>query len=179
MDSTNFLITIATSTFVSGTVSFLLKTYFQNKIELRYKKELESFKEQLSINSDVDRYFAQKKLEARSKFGEVIYNTRDTCRRIKSNYEFSSNYYSTLSKQIDILISYIGTYQIDWKNEPVFKSIHSYKNNLNTFYALLTKFYFYFNDQKKDESAKIKNQLEIEYNEIEKKYNLIIDSLST
>lgn len=179
MEPQSLLLTILTSAVVSGTVTFLLKTYFKYRIEYYYKIELEKYKHELTIKLNESADASLRRSEIHPKIVELVYRLRNMSRdlvdiTLKNNISIIDE----LHARIDELKDYLYAHRIDLEKDSLFSEIHSYKNMLTEYYRKVSDVKYCLERNENENATHLKQELQEAYQIIETSHLKIITSIS-
>lgn len=186
----SILAALLTSTVVSTVLTFVFKTYFENRIrhhfelemeKLRhqYEVELEKFKTELTIRADTVHEITGRRLEAYPKVVELVYRTRNMSREIATGANTSGTLVDELGARVRELEDSLYAFRIDLERDGVFSSVHTYKNTVKTLNMLLSDLSFFQNRGQDQEAREVAGKIRSLYDEIEVQHRSIIEGLST
>jgi hypothetical protein len=181
VDAKDIILSILTSTVVSGGISLALKAWFEQKLESQrhsYSVELEKLKMELAIKAGTVHELAERKIVAYPKIVELVYRIRNMAREISNNPGGSDVLPDELNVRTHELEDSLFTYRIDLQRDQAFTTIHGYKNRAITFNKLFKDYSALKNVGDEQGAGNPLSQLQNLYSEIEEQHRVIIDQFS-
>lgn len=179
MDTTTILISIISSSAVSGIIVFTFQTYLKGKINYHFQQELEKLKSELSLIQNQNRIISDRRNAAYPLIVELIYKTRNMARDIVTSMDFKSTFlieeFSTKTKELEEVLYKC---RIDLERDKCFTEIHSYKNALLNLNMKISDIIFFFGHNNEDKAIKHKSELQNDYEIIENSHQKLIGILS-
>lgn len=175
MNLSNFIISVVTSASVSSLIIIIFRSYINKIIEHHFRKNLEEYKSELAIKTDIESSISQRRLEAYPKIVELVYRTHNIVRDlINSKYQKDSSLIAELEGRKKELEDYLFQFRIELERDELFKDVHIYKNNLINFCILMSDVHYYSKQKKEQKAAHRKEELITQYKIIENSYQQII-----
>lgn len=179
MDTTTILISVLSSSAVSGVIVFAVQTYMKGKINHHFQQEIEKLKSELSIEQNQKKIISDRRNEAYPIIVELVYKTRNMARDIVTIMDFKSkSLIEEFSSKTRDLEEVLYKYRIDLERDNCFTEIHGYKNALLNLNMKISDILFFFENNAEDKAMKHKTEMQNDYNTIEKSHQELISILS-
>ena len=180
MDTTTILISILSSSTVSGIIVFSFQTYMKGKINNHFQQEIEKFKSELSIEQNQEKIISERRNVAYPIIVELVYKTRNMARDIVTILDFKSkSLIEEFSSKTRELEEVLYKYRIDLERDNCFTEIHSYKNALLNLNMKISDILFFFEHNAEDKAMKHKTEMKNDYEIIESSHQELIRILSS
>jgi len=133
------IVSLLTSTAVAGFLVFMVKQYVEKRIKLRFDKELERVKTELSMAAARDQEMLRREFDIYPSLSEQVYRARNCARDV---YEHFGNWYQSLEEayvgSVQTLTEQLFRYRL-FLEEETFARVHKYKTDLSAFYAVFAE----------------------------------------
>jgi hypothetical protein len=179
MNISELLLTVATSTIVSGLVTFLLKTYFKVRIEATYNRQLEKYKSDLLIAVKEQHERIVRRQEGYPKLVEIVYRIRNMARDLESSLLPSSySLVGELNTRVKELEDSLFKYRIDLERDSLFVGVHEFKNICKNFCWKVGDVKYFLEHQEEERAQHLRSELKELYRSIEENHSAVIHDLS-
>jgi hypothetical protein len=171
--------TIATSAVVSSAVTFVLKTYFENRLKAHFNLELEKAKHEYKIREDASHEVVGRKLKAYPTIVELVYRVRNIARELVMGEDVNPTFKSELESRVRELEDSLYQFRIDLERDGLFLLVHSYKGLSKEFTRSVADLVFVLASADPQNTAQnLRQQRRSIYQELDSKHKEVIDKLS-
>lgn len=171
--------TIATSAVVSSAVTFVLKTYFENRLKAHFNLELEKTKHEHKIREDTSHELVGRKLKAYPTIVELVYRVRNIARELATSPDVNPTFTSELESRVRELEDSLYQFRIDLERDGLFLPVHYYKGLSKEFTRSVGDLVYVLASGDPQATAnKLREQMKNTYQEIDSKHKEVIDKLS-
>jgi hypothetical protein len=179
LDVTALWTTIATSAIVSSAVTFVLKTYFENRMKAHFDLELEKAKHEHKIREDASHELVGRKLRAYPTLVELAYRVRNIARELVRASDVNPTFKSELESRVRELEDSLYQFRIDLERDGLFLLVHSYKGLSKEFTRSVGDLVFVLaSADPQTNPQNLRQQMRSIYDELDSKHKEVIDKLS-
>jgi hypothetical protein len=164
------------SSIISSLVTYLLKHYFDRRLEFYFNEKLEKIKIELAHQSEVNLQNKTRRLDIYPRLVELVYRLRNNVRDISSEKTLPLPQVITFLNSTDEYIEEIYHSRLDLERDQLFLILHDFKNLLISVKTILLNWMSLENGSSGKDT--ICNQLQLKYKKINNQYSKIVRVLT-
>ena len=172
----DIITTVTTSSLVASVVTFLLKQYFDRRLEFHFNSKLEELKADLAAQNDLTHELSARRLELYPRIVELIYRLRNLLREVCQSEHISTERSLSFIRCTKEFIEQIYMARLDLERDNVFRPLHDYKEKVVRAENFLLD-WIYLNSEKPSSSTDHEEtvaQLHHVYELVEHQHRLLI-----